>query len=78
VDAIRLLWPIWSPSGIASLVRPLSGLATAAVLATVNTAIDAEGGLPDQRPPGRQGLIDFHRTAPIACFDRLGRRLPAS
>ncbi|MCC0805166.1 cyclic peptide export ABC transporter [Methylobacterium sp. W2] len=54
---MRLLRPIWPLVAASSAIGALSGLATATVLAKVNTAIHAEGGLSDTFVPVFLGLV---------------------
>ncbi|MDO9427981.1 MAG: cyclic peptide export ABC transporter [Methylobacterium sp.] len=56
-DAVRLLRPLWPLVAVSSAIGAASGLATAAVLAKVNTAIHAEGGLPENFLPIFLGLV---------------------
>lgn len=56
-DAMRLLRPIWPLVAVSSAIGALSGLATATVLAKVNTAIHAEGGLSENFIPVFLGLV---------------------
>ncbi|WP_051439879.1 cyclic peptide export ABC transporter [Methylobacterium sp. 10] len=56
-DALRLLRPIWPLVAASSAIGALSGLATATVLAKVNTAIHAEGGLADNFVAVFLGLV---------------------
>ena len=54
---MRLLRPIWPLVAVSSAIGALSGLATATVLAKVNTAIHAEGGLSENFIPVFFGLV---------------------